>query len=103
MGENTITYVSSQVLRIGSTALQLFQESTRVPDMTDHKGNIILSDWRPETARKTQALNGRPVFHHVPSEECQRPTEIKLIPVIMRKLENHSLFTFMSIIKSLQE
>jgi len=78
--ENTITYVSSQVLRIGSTALQLFQESTRVPDMTDHKGNIILSDWRPETARKTQALNGRPVFHHVPSEECQRPNGDKVDP-----------------------
>merc|ERR1712224_706137 len=71
--ENTIVYVASKPLRIGSTALQLFQESTRVPDMTDNKGNVIVSDWNPETARHTQELNGRPVFHHVPSEVCGRP------------------------------
>lgn len=71
--ENTIVYVSAQVLKIGSTALQLFQEATRVPDLMDNKGNVIVSNWNPETARKTQPINGRPIFHHVPEKECGRP------------------------------
>lgn len=70
--ENTIVYVASKPLKIGSTALQLFQEATRIPDMMDNRGNIIVSDFNPETARKIQDLNGRPVFHHTPVD-CMRP------------------------------
>ena len=70
--ENTIVYVASKPLKIGSTALQLFQEATRIPDLMDNRGNVIISDWHPETARKIQELNGRPVFHHTPTD-CGRP------------------------------
>ena len=71
--ENTIVYVASKPLKIGSTALQLFQEATRIPDMMDNRGNVIVSNWNPETSRKIQELNGRPVFHHVPTD-CGRPS-----------------------------
>lgn len=74
--ENTIVYVASKPLAIGSTALELFQEATRIPDLEDQKGNIIVSNMRPETSRKTQELNGRPVFHHNPYD-CSPPTKPK--------------------------
>lgn len=70
--ENTIAYVASKPLKIGSTALQLFQEATRVPDLSDERGNIIVSNWKPETARRTQPINGRPIFHHKP-HDCFKP------------------------------
>jgi len=61
--ENTIMYVASDPLPIGSTALQLLKEALRIPDMMDQKGNIIASDWVPKSSRKIQEINGRPVFH----------------------------------------
>lgn len=77
--ENTVVYVASKPLKIGTTALQLFQEATRVPDLTDNRGNIIVSDWNPATSRKTQQINGRPIFHHIP-QECGRPKPKKVNP-----------------------
>jgi carbonic anhydrase len=74
--ENTIVYVASQPLKIGSTALQLFEESLRVPDIQDQNGNIIYSNMRPENARRTQELNGRPIFHHSPTD-CTPPLKPK--------------------------
>lgn len=77
--ENTIVYVASEPLKIGSTALQMIQESTRVPDVEDNKGNIIVSNLRPETARDIQELNGRPIFHHT-AMDCTPPVKIKPAP-----------------------
>jgi carbonic anhydrase len=77
--ENTIVYVASKPLKIGTTALQLFQEASRIPDMMDNRGNVIVSNWVSESARKIQELNGRPVFHHKPTN-CGRPTVEKPNP-----------------------
>ena len=74
--ENTIVYVASKPLKIGSTALQLFQEATRIPDMIDQRGNVIINDWKRETARKTQDVNGRPIFHYE-GQDCSPPTTPK--------------------------
>ena len=63
-------YVASKPIPIGSTALQLFQEALRVPDLMDERGNVIVSDWIPKSARKTQPLNGRPVFHFDHEKFC---------------------------------
>lgn len=68
--EDTIMYVASKPVPIGSTALQLFQEALRVPDLMDERGNVIVSDWVPKSARKTQPLNGRPVFHFDHEKFC---------------------------------
>jgi len=68
--EDTIMYVASKPLPIGSSALQLFQEALRIPDMMDAKGNIIASDWVPKSARKIQPQNGRPVFHYDSDKYC---------------------------------
>merc|ERR1712151_201997 len=75
--EDTIVYVASKPLQIGSTPLQLFQEATRVPDMTDNRGNIIVSNWINETARPPQPLNGRPVFWFDHSKTCGATPHVK--------------------------
>lgn len=79
--EDTIMYVSSQVLPIGSTALQLFQEALRIPDMMDNKGNVIVSDWIPKSNRKIQPLNGRPVFHYNHEVNCPTPPKAPKVEV----------------------
>jgi len=75
--EDTIVYVASQPLKIGSTPYQLFQEATRVPDLTDNKGNVIVSNWINETARSPQPLNGRPVFWFDHTKTCGAQPPIK--------------------------
>ena len=71
--EDTIVYVASSPLQIGSTSLQLIQEATRVPDMMDNKGNIIISNWINDTSRPVQPLNGRPIFHFDHTKVCGPP------------------------------
>jgi hypothetical protein len=68
--ENTIMYVASKPIKLGSTALQLFQEALRVPDLMNNKGDVIVSNWIPISNRKTQPLNGRPVFHYDHQKNC---------------------------------
>jgi len=62
--EDTIVYVASKPLYIGTTALQLFIEALRIPDLMAPNGNVIVSDWIPVSRRDIQPLNGRPVFHY---------------------------------------
>lgn len=68
--ESTIIYVASEPLYIGTTALNLFKEALRTPDMRDKRGNIIVSDWLPESNRDIQPKNGRPVFHYDHTKYC---------------------------------
>jgi len=77
--EDTIVYVASQPLQIGSAALQLIQEATRVPDLQDVKGNIIQSNWINVTNRPVQPLNGRPVFWFDHTKLCGPKPDIKPI------------------------
>jgi len=80
--ENTIVYVAQKPVKLGSTALALFQEALRIPDMiNDATGDVIVSNWLVSSARKTQPLNGRPVFFYDhqkycgPDREEQKPPE----------------------------
>jgi hypothetical protein len=76
--ENTIMYVASQPILLGSTALTLFKEALRVPDMIDAKtGNVVTSDKRPINNRATQPLNGRPVFHYDHEKYCGPDATLK--------------------------
>jgi carbonic anhydrase len=68
--ERTIHYVASKPIPLGSTALTLFKEATRVPDMMDSAGNVIVNTNPSGNARKTQNLNGRRVFHYTQKEAC---------------------------------
>jgi carbonic anhydrase len=75
--ENTIIYVASKPIKLGSTAIQLFQEALRIPDIMNQKGDVIVSNWIPMSNRNIQELNGRPVFHYNHEKYCgpdpQRP------------------------------
>ena len=68
--ERTINYVNSKPLRIGNLALQLFKETLRIPDMINNKGDVIVSDWLPESSRNLKERNGRPVFHYDHTKYC---------------------------------
>lgn len=75
--EDTIVYVASKPLYIGTTALQLFTEALRIPDLMAQNGNVIVSDWIPVSRREIQPLNGRPVFHYDHEKQCGPDREIK--------------------------
>lgn len=68
--EETIMYVASSPIEIGTTALHLFQEALRVPDIINEKGDITVSDLIPMSNRNIQPLNGRPVFHYNHEKFC---------------------------------
>jgi len=61
--EDTVMYVASKPLPLSTTALHLFSEAQRIPDMQDSQGNVQVSDTLPISNRKIQPINGRPVFH----------------------------------------
>ena len=69
--EKTIVYVASETLKIGSTALELFREAIRMPDMQNTvTGDIIVSNFPAENYRKNQELFGRSVFHYNHVKYC---------------------------------
>lgn len=68
--ERTIVYVASKPIRLSNTVVSLFQESLRIPDLVDPKGNVIVSDWLPQSNRKVQEKNGRPVFYYDHEKYC---------------------------------
>ncbi len=71
--ERTIHYVASETIPLGSTALTLFKEATRIPDMMDSSGNLIINTNPSVNSRKIQPLNGRKVFHYTKKESCLLP------------------------------
>jgi carbonic anhydrase len=75
--EKTIVYVASKPMPIGTTALQLFQEAIRIPDIIDEKGNVIVSNWIPMNNREIQSTNRRPVFHYSHEKYCG-PDPVKI-------------------------
>jgi carbonic anhydrase len=79
--EDTIVYVASQPLYIGTTALQLFTEALRVPDLMGANGNVIVSDWIPNSRREIQEINGRPIFHYDHEKQCGKDPK----PIIIDK------------------
>ncbi len=68
--EDTIIYIASKPIQIGTTALHLFQEALRKPDLINEKGDVNISDFIPISYRNIQPLNGRPVFHYDHEKNC---------------------------------
>jgi carbonic anhydrase len=56
--EDTIVYVASKPLPVGNITIELFKEAIKISDAA--KGQQQNS----ENSRKTQPLNGRPVYHY---------------------------------------
>jgi carbonic anhydrase len=78
--ENTIVYVAAKPIRLGSTAISLFQEALRMPDFKNSEGDIITSDLIPISNRMIQPRNRRPVFYYDHTKYClpepvPKPTE----------------------------
>lgn len=79
--ERTIMYVAKEPIKLSTTVIQLFVEGLRVPDMVDVHGNVIVSDWLPQSNRNTQERNGRPVFCYDHEKYCPPdPAPIKPKP-----------------------
>ena len=60
----------SKPIYLSTTAIQLFREAIRQPDLRDSTGNIIVSNEKAENNRKTQPLNGRNVFYYDHIKYC---------------------------------
>jgi carbonic anhydrase len=68
--ERTINYVAAKPIKLGSSALQMFQEAIRIPDKISSTGEVISSNIPPENHRITQPLNGRAVFYYDKKKFC---------------------------------
>jgi carbonic anhydrase len=68
--ENTIVYVASKPISIGTTALQMFQEVSRIPDQISSTGSVQITKFNPLNSRATQPLNGRAVFFFDHIKHC---------------------------------
>lgn len=68
--ERTIMYVAAKPIKLSTTTVQLFQEALRVPDLVDKNGNIMTTDWLPNSSRLIQPSNGRPVFFYDHVKYC---------------------------------
>ncbi len=76
--ERTIVYVAEKPIPIGSTALTLFHEALRIPDMMNSKGDVIVSDVLPVSNRYTQPRHGRNIFFYKKEDvKFKRPKEVK--------------------------
>jgi len=62
--ERTIHYVAAKPIPIGGIVIQLFQEASRLPDMTDSSGNIIVNTNKSVNNRSIQPTNGRSVYYY---------------------------------------
>lgn len=91
--EETIMYVNSKPIPIGTTALHMFQEALRVPDLIDEKGNVTVSDMVAASNRNVQPINGRPVFHYDHEKYCgpdpQKPPEVGHFERLKKVMNNY--------------
>jgi len=76
--ERTINYVVADPIKLGSTALQLFQEAIRIPDMMNTRtGDIRVSNIPPENNRVIQRLNGRAIFYYDKIKYCGKELALR--------------------------
>lgn len=61
--EQTIVYVASSSLKISTTTLYLLKEALKKPDLVNKSGQVFAGQSTGVSNRKTQSINGRPIFH----------------------------------------
>jgi len=81
--ERTINYVAAKPIKLGSSALQMFQEAIRIPDKISSTGEVISSNRPPENYRITQRLNGRAIFYYDKKKFCNNGISKKKISASM--------------------
>jgi len=70
--ERTIVYVAAKPIPLGTTAIDLFKETLRMPDLISSLGDIVVSDEIAVNYRENQKRNGRIVyFYDADSEICE--------------------------------
>ncbi len=69
--ERTIVYVAQKPIQLGNTAIALFQESLRMPDLMASNGDVIVSNSLAINNRHSQKRNGRVIyFYDAEGEMC---------------------------------
>ena len=79
--ERSIMYVAAKPIPLGSTAIQMFQEALRIPDLQTNTGDIITSNAGTENYRTLQPLNGRIVFYYDHIKYCGEDLKNTIEPV----------------------
>jgi carbonic anhydrase len=75
--ERTIVYVAAKPIKLGSSAVQMFQEAIRIPDKMTSSGEIISSNLPNENNRNVQELYGRAIFYYDHLKYCGNPKKIE--------------------------
>jgi len=69
--ERTINYVLSDPIPLSTTAIEMFKEALRMPDLIDQaSNNIFVENTKTENNRNTQKQNGRPIFYYDHIKYC---------------------------------
>ena len=69
--ERTIVYVASEPIKLGTTAIQLFEEALRFPDMMAIPSrDVHVSNSITFNNRAIQNRNGRNIFYYEDDEDC---------------------------------
>jgi len=68
--ERTIMYVAANPIPLGSTAISLFKEALRQPDLISTRGDITINTSLPNSSRALQKKNGRRIYYYDAGEEC---------------------------------
>lgn len=92
--EDTIVYVVSKPIPLSTVSIELFQEALRTPDLI--QGNTINMEMEtPTVSRKTQPLNGRPVFYYDSIKYCgpepqdEKPRDVGHYEKITKTVQNY--------------
>ena len=69
--EDTILYVKSKPMYLSTTAIELFKEALRNPDLKDNNGNIFTDSNEYNSSRKVQDRNKRPCWFYDCGDNCK--------------------------------
>ena len=101
--ERTIHYVASKPIKLGSSALDMFQEAIRIPDKITSTGDVISFPNPNENNRNIQPLNGRAVFYYESKRFCGRDKDIKGVIDGSSKRRRRSKGHYEKVLKKMNE
>jgi len=78
--ERTVMYIAANPIPLGTTALHMFQEALRTPDIQASTGETIITNSITENNRNVQHLNGRMIFYYDHIKYCGEDLRKKTKP-----------------------